>query len=406
MSDHETVIDVINLHKTFKLPTHKNSSIKSAFTTIGRKKNKGYVEQKALKDITFSVNKGEFFGIVGRNGSGKSTLLKILAGIYQPTKGSVSVKGKIVPFIELGVGFKQELSGRDNVYLNGAMLGFTTKQIDEKFESIVEFAELEAFMEQKLSNYSSGMQVRLAFSVATILAESDVLLLDEVLAVGDAEFQRKCFDYFRKLKKMHKTVIFISHDMSAIREYCDRVLMIENGTVKIVGSADEVAKEYVKLFIDTESQDEHKVKNVRDKKFGDGKITFRSAKTDKKIYSSDKNSHIILQTEIIANKSVDTAFSVGFLIKNASGQPVMGTNTAIENIIMNELKENQKAVVQWSIPNIFGDDTFSIDVAVTSLDGSDTYQWWEESCSFVNRKNMSTPYLISPSIPTEITYSQ
>src|SRR6185312_8467854 len=184
--------------------------------------------QHALKDISFEVKKGEFFGIVGRNGSGKSTMLKILAGIYQPTKGGVQKSGKLVPFIELGVGFNPELSGRENVFLNGALLGFSRKEIAAMYDEIVAFAELEKFMDQKLKNYSSGMQVRLAFSIA-IRAKSDILLIDEVLAVGDASFQQKCFDYFYKLKQDKRTVVFVSHDMGAVERFCDRAVLIDNG---------------------------------------------------------------------------------------------------------------------------------------------------------------------------------
>ncbi|HMH30872.1 MAG TPA: ABC transporter ATP-binding protein, partial [Methylomirabilota bacterium] len=223
----EIAISVKNVSKDFVLPHEKVSSIKSIFTSVTKKRNKKADTQHALKDVSFEIKKGEFFGIVGRNGSGKSTMLKILAGIYQPTAGSVRTKGKLVPFIELGVGFNPELTGRENVYLNGAMLGFSDKQVKAMYKDIVDFAELERFMDQKLKNYSSGMQVRLAFSMA-VRAEADILLIDEVLAVGDADFQRKCFDYFRSLKGAGTTVVFVTHDMDAVREYCDQAILIEN----------------------------------------------------------------------------------------------------------------------------------------------------------------------------------
>ncbi len=228
----ELAIRVEGVNKSFVLPHERPNSVKSLFVSPFKSKLKNSKEiQKSLTNISFSVKKGEFFGIVGRNGSGKSTLLKILAGIYQPNSGNVKITGRLVPFIELGVGFNPELTGRENVYLNGALLGFSPKEIDKKYDSIVDFAELERFMDQRLKNYSSGMQVRLAFSVATILAESDILLIDEVLAVGDADFQRKCFNYFKKLKKDKKTVVFVSHDMDAVREYCDRALLIDDSKV-------------------------------------------------------------------------------------------------------------------------------------------------------------------------------
>ena len=220
-------ISVKNVSKNFKLPHQKTSSIKDVFVrplqALGG--SRAVEVQHALNDISFDIKEGEFFGIVGRNGSGKSTMLKILAEIYQPTSGEVSVKGRLVPFIELGVGFNPELTGRENVYLSGALNGVSEKEVDEMYGDIVEFAELENFMDQQLKNYSSGMQVRLAFSVAT-RAKADILLIDEVLAVGDADFQRKCFEYFKRLKKAKTTVVFVSHDMNAVREYCDRAVLI------------------------------------------------------------------------------------------------------------------------------------------------------------------------------------
>lgn len=245
MSD-KAAIAVRKITKDFRLPHEMNNSLKSLIIHPFRKRST-VESQHALRDISFEVKQGEFFGILGRNGSGKSTLLKILAGIYQPTSGNVDLNGKLVPFIELGVGFNPELTGRENVYLNGALLGFSKKEIDARYKDIVDFAELSDFMDQKLKNYSSGMQVRLAFSVAT-RAEADILLIDEVLAVGDAEFQRKCFNYFKSLKKRGATVVFVTHDMNAVKEYCDRAILVENGVIASEGKAADVAKEYTKLF--------------------------------------------------------------------------------------------------------------------------------------------------------------
>ena len=204
--DPEVAIRIDGLSKTFKLPHEKYTSVKSVFINFYRRK-RTYELQQALKDVSFEIKKGEFFGIIGRNGSGKSTLLKLIAGIYTPTKGEIKISGSLTPFIELGVGFNEQLTGRENVYLNGALLGFNRKEMNTMYKDIVEFAELEKFMDQKLKNYSSGMQVRLAFSIA-IRAKSDILLLDEVLAVGDIAFQQKCYDYFSNLKIQNKTNLF------------------------------------------------------------------------------------------------------------------------------------------------------------------------------------------------------
>ena len=235
-------VKIHHVSKFFRLPTEATQSLRTSL--VNRFKGiKGYKEQHVLKDISFEVEKGDFFGIVGRNGSGKSTLLKIISEIYVPEKGTVTIDGKLVSFIELGVGFNPELTGRENVYMNGAMLGFSTEEIDTMYDDIVEFAELEEFMNQKLKNYSSGMQVRLAFSVA-IKAQGDILILDEVLAVGDEAFQRKCNDYFMERKKSGKTTILVTHDMNAVKKYCNKAVLIEDGLIKVVGAPDDVANQY------------------------------------------------------------------------------------------------------------------------------------------------------------------
>lgn len=242
MTENNIAVKVEHVSKFFKLPTESTQSLRT--TMVNRFRGiKGYKEQHVLKDISFEVKKGDFFGILGRNGSGKSTLLKIISQIYYPEKGSVTVDGKLVSFIELGVGFNPELTGRENVYLNGALLGFSRDEIDDMYDDIVDFAELRDFMNQKLKNYSSGMQVRLAFSVA-IKAQGDVLILDEVLAVGDEAFQRKCNDYFVERKKSGKTTILVTHDMGAVKKYCNKAVLIEHGLVKAIGNPENVANQY------------------------------------------------------------------------------------------------------------------------------------------------------------------
>ena len=217
-TNNATAVKIENLYKSFRLLTEKSFGLKQAI--FNRLKGvKGYKEQKVLKGLDFEIKKGEFVGIIGRNGSGKSTLLKIIAGIYYPEKGTVTIDGTLVPFIELGVGFNPELTGRENVYMNGALLGFSNSEIDQMYNDIWEFAELKDFQDQKLKNYSSGMQVRLAFSIA-IRARGDILLLDEVLAVGDAAFQQKCNDYFASLKDQKQTVVLVTHSMENVKKFC------------------------------------------------------------------------------------------------------------------------------------------------------------------------------------------
>ena len=238
----KAIVEISKLTKSFKIPLEASSGVKQQLINI-LKGRKGYRVFTPLKDISFTINEGDFFGIVGRNGSGKSTLLKTIAGIYTSNSGNVKVHGSLVPFIELGVGFNPELTGRENIFLNGALLGFSHEEMESMYRAIVEFAELEDFMEERLKNYSSGMQVRLAFSIA-IRAHADILLLDEVLAVGDEAFQKKCYSYFDKLKREKRTVILVTHDMAAVERFCTKAVFIEDGHVKMIGRPYRIAAAY------------------------------------------------------------------------------------------------------------------------------------------------------------------
>lgn len=253
----EAAIKVEHVSKSFKLPHEKNSSLKSVFVNIF-KKRRTFEKQTVLKDVSFQIKRGEFFGIVGRNGSGKSTLLKLLAGIYSPDSGAIHINGKLTPFIELGVGFNPELTGRENVYLNGALLGFNRKEMDVMYDEIVKFAELEKFMDQKIKNYSSGMQVRLAFSIA-IRADTEIMLIDEVLAVGDQSFQEKCYKYFANIKEADKTIIFVTHDMGSVERFCDRVLLLDKSqTENGIYPVREAVSQYNELnYQPTASKERH-----------------------------------------------------------------------------------------------------------------------------------------------------
>lgn len=239
----EPVIQVKNLSKSFIIPHQRHDSLVEYLSHPGRIFKPSGEKFTVLKDIDLDVYPGDFLGIMGRNGSGKSTLLKILAGIYSPTSGSVKVKGKMVPFLELGVGFNSELSGRENVFLNGIILGLSRSFLQKKYDEIVKFAELEKFMDMPLKNYSSGMQVRLAFSIA-IMADADVYILDEVLAVGDIEFQKKCFNIFREYKKRKKTIILVTHSSASVKDFCNRAAFLKDGVLHFYDSIDGVIKAY------------------------------------------------------------------------------------------------------------------------------------------------------------------
>jgi ABC-type polysaccharide/polyol phosphate transport system ATPase subunit len=238
--------EVRNVSKSFVLPHQQRTTFKELFLHPWHRTT--YEHQQALHDVSFSVDEGEFFGIIGPNGSGKSTLLKILAGIYRQDAGEVRVRGLLSPFIELGVGFNPELNARDNIRINGTLLGLSRRELEHRFDDIVAFAELERFVDQKLKNYSSGMQLRLAYSIA-IQVPFDILLLDEVLAVGDASFQEKCFATFRRFRSEGKTMIFVSHDLTAVSEYCDRALLLVRGEPRSLGPVQYVVKAYEELTV-------------------------------------------------------------------------------------------------------------------------------------------------------------
>lgn len=396
--DDDTAIQVKNVYKNFRLPHEKDMTVKSALiSTLRGKKSRTVTTQHALKDISFEIKKGEFFGIVGRNGSGKSTLLKILAGIYQPTQGSVLVRGRLVPFIELGVGFNPELTGRENVYLNGALLGFSKDEVTSMYDEIVKFAELEKFMDQKLKNYSSGMQVRLAFSMA-IRAEADILLVDEVLAVGDADFQRKCFAYFKKLKREKKTVVFVSHDMNAVREYCDRAIMINDSQLVHEGKPEQIAVHYTKLFTQTGATNETgKAQN----RWGDGAAKFLKTEVLPKKISGETEQLTIKTTIKFHEDMSDPIF--GFRLKDATNSVITGTNTRILHQEVGSYKAGDNIAVEWKIPNVFADGTYYIDPAIVRSDGIGICDWWEEAATFTSYKDQHSPYMIDPPIDVNIT---
>lgn len=392
----EVVLKVENVYKNFKLPHEKTTSIKSSIVNIFKSKDKTIEVQHALKDISFEVKKGEFFGILGRNGSGKSTLLKILAEIYTPTKGSVARVGKLVPFIELGVGFNPELTGRENVFLNGALFGFSKKEIEAKYDKIVEFAELEKFMDQKLKNYSSGMQVRLAFSVATH-AEADILLIDEVLAVGDADFQRKCYSFFKSLKKQGKTVIFVTHDMGAVNEYCDRAMLINDSLKVKEGKANVISNEYLKLFNNAEEAEVKPSADAKDR-WGVGGVVF-----DKITAKVNKENQVDVSVTCHAEKDIEGAV-IGFRIKSGTGDLVTGENNQQHGPAL-DLKAKEKVALSWQIPDIFSSDTYSVDATIRLTDNVTICDNWDNAGSFVIKKKAKTPYIVEPQMKLEVNRS-
>ena len=401
MSDQQPAVTVTGLYKTFKLPHEKHSGVKQAVVNIFKGAS-GYEAQKVLNDISFEIKKGEFFGIVGRNGSGKSTLLKLLAGIYTPDKGLVHINGTLTPFIELGVGFNPELTGRENIFMNGALLGFDRKQVEQMYDDIVEFAELDQFMDQKLKNYSSGMQVRLAFSIA-IRAKSDILLLDEVLAVGDAIFQKKCFDYFKQLKREGRTVIFVSHDTGALQEYCTSGILLEKGKIVKTGKIDTIVKDYLDILNETEKQEAQG--EEKQQRWGSGEVIVESMSlgnnTDKtKIFRDDDP--ITITTTFKAKQDVEAPV-LGVTITDLTGQIVFQSNTLWCKIAMKDMTKGDRVQLQLDIPNAFNTGTYLVSPAVATNDGTHVYDWREDMARLKVTKQQKSHAVVNMKHGIEVT---
>lgn len=386
----DSALRIKNVSKSFDLPHQKADSIKSIFVNpFQRYTNE---KQKALNGISLDIKKGEFFGIVGRNGSGKSTLLKCIAGVYGVDEGEIIRNGSLVPFIELGVGFNSDLSGRDNVYLNGAMLGFSREQMDDMYNEIVEFAELEKFMDQKLKNYSSGMQVRLAFSIA-IRAESDILLLDEVLAVGDSAFKQKCNNYFYDLKNSGKTIILVTHSMSAVEEYCTRAMLMDKGEVLSVGKPDEITDLYNELnFRSTNSPVDQKNKSLKQQMLASSKevkpdkaeivhIETFNPKTNKVQSTFKYDEQIGVRYKIEARSDIESP-TVGLVFRDRLKNRVFATNTQVKKTKLKDMKSGDKATVEFVVDNIFDNTSYMISGAVASTDRSEVFHRVKDAYEF------------------------
>lgn len=402
MSD-EIAIKVDHVSKTFRLPHEKNNSIKGALINF-RGQKKTFEKQRVLDDVSFEIKKGEFFGIVGRNGSGKSTLLKMLAGIYAPSNGSIQVNGKLTPFIELGVGFNPELTGRENVYLNGSLLGFSRKEMTAMYDDIVEFAELEKFMDQKLKNYSSGMQVRLAFSIA-IRAQGDILVLDEVLAVGDALFQKKCYDYFKQLKKNKKTVVFVSHDSGALEEYCSEGILIESGRIVYSGNISKVVKEYTDILNKTEQKTNPQ--QTKKNRWGNGKATIIKTHLSKVQKSSrvydEGETNVGIRLTFKANQDILSPVA-GITISDLAGQIIFQSNTLWTKKNLRDLKAQETVEINWQIPNCFNTGKYSVSPAISDSAGIEVLDWYEDACIFEVQKQQKSHGLINVEHSLKVVY--
>jgi ABC-2 type transport system ATP-binding protein len=345
-----TSIQVEDLHKSFRIPTHRVDSLKERLVRPFAARD--YRLLKALDGISFEINQGEFFGIVGRNGSGKSTLLKLLASIYRADSGTIRIAGRLAPFIELGVGFNPDLTARENVVLNGVMMGLSPQETRKRLDAIIDFAELDEFVDLKLKNYSSGMMVRLAFSLM-MEVDPDILLIDEVLAVGDAAFQQKCADAFREMKAKGKTIILVTHQMATVEEYCHRAMLISNGKVAHIGQPDEVGRQYLRLNFegigatDSPSSEGGKDTAVR-------MLAARVVNADgEQVSSIEHGEQIRIQIEIEAREDF-AALAVGHLIVNADGVAVCELRAPIGGDPPPPIKAGERFKLETTVENRLG----------------------------------------------------
>jgi ABC-2 type transport system ATP-binding protein len=341
------VIEAREIEKSFQIASHKIDSLKERLTAFSRQ------EQKllhALRGVSFDVHRGEFFGIVGRNGSGKSTLLKILASIYKADAGTVRMAGRLAPFIELGVGFNPELTAVENVELNGVMMGLHRREARQRLGAVLEFAELEDFVDMKLKNYSSGMLVRLAFSVM-IQSDAEILLIDEVLAVGDAAFQQKCADVFHEIRDSDRTVILVTHDMSAVEHYCHRAILLHDGVVADAGDPDVVARSYLRLNFENVSSG---VGDVDD--FGEApELQMVGAKLlgpdGAEVNSVEQGDDLRLEAIFEASRTIERP-SFGFTFVNADGVSIGGVGKDLEEDGgPMQLEAGQRVTIEATVEN-------------------------------------------------------
>ncbi len=376
-----TAISVSGLTKRFRIPLDRSTTLKYRIAHL--RSTSRYRTLMALDNVSFDVPEGQFLGIVGANGSGKSTLLKILSRIYKPTTGSVALNGRVSPFLELGVGFNTELTARENVLVNGAILGLSRAELQRRMDAILAFSELEDFADQRLKNYSSGMQVRLAFTVA-IQADASILLMDEVLAVGDARFQAKCFDVFSRYRREGKTVVLVTHDLSAVELHCDRALFLEHGRLVAEGPASEVTAYYRRRV--GERRDSDRVAEGELDRWGDGSLQFQSVR----LLDADGGEHVNFDTDkpmtiafrMRAREKVDDLV-IGIGLHRADGAVLGGTNTFIDRVALPSVHPGDELELEYRMermPLLTG--TYRLTVAAHNSVNSVTYDRIEQAFEF------------------------
>ena len=390
-----------SIWKTFRLPHDRPYTLKQR--VLHPRLSRQATELHALRDVSFAVESGEFFGIIGRNGSGKSTMLKCLAGIYQPDRGTIDVTGRVSPFIELGVGFNPELTARDNVVVNAALLGMSRAEALARFPDIIRFAELERFVDLKLKNYSSGMQVRLGFAAA-IQADAEIYLVDEVLAVGDARFQEKCFDVFRRMKREGRTVIYVTHDMGTVERFCDRVMLLEGGEVATIGDSREVVLTYRQHNLEIEQEEARAQQAEGSRRWGDGAAEileswFEDAEGRRQGVVVQRNATAFRTRIRFKRTMTDPIF--GVVVKAESGAVVFVTNTASHGVATGPFGAGDEVVFSVRFDVWLADGHYSISPAVAYQDAQRIADWREDFFDLTVRGESFSGGLVD--LPNEVS---
>jgi ABC-type polysaccharide/polyol phosphate transport system ATPase subunit len=384
------VVDGVS--KTFRIPHQQYHTLKERMLHPGRSRT--FEEFHALSDVSVTIKQGEFFSIVGRNGSGKSTLLKCLAGIYRPDRGGVQVNGRLSPFIELGVGFNPDLAARDNVVINAVMMGLSRAEARRRFDEIVAFAELEEFVDLKLKNYSSGMAVRLGFAVATQI-DADVLLVDEVLAVGDASFQQKCFDVFRRMKEAGKTILLVTHDMGLAEHFSDRAMLLERGDVMAIGDPHEIGRMYNQInFGDL----------VHDEPTAGESAASRPAEIlhcwfevgGARVADVPHGEQLEILTEVHFRDAIeDPVFAL--TLRNDAGHTVFATSTQWEQTETGRFAADETVTMRVTVPAWFAPSRYRATPSVARAgSGADTLDVREDAASVILHSTRSTGAVLDP----------
>ena len=387
-------IQVESVSKTFRIKSRKKHTTTLKSTLVSILKGKRFIREErkfsALREVSFDVPKGTTLGIIGSNGSGKSTLLKLIAGIHRPTTGGITTDGRISALIELGAGFHPEFTGRENIFINGIILGLTRKQIQQKLEDIIQFSELEAFIDSPVKTYSSGMYMRLAFAIA-VAVDPDILLIDEILAVGDASFQKKCQNRMNTFKAEGKTIVIVTHDLGALERYCDRVLWLDHGELQAYGDVQSVMRMYLEHvaeqqranLLDDQGWDNSPSKSLRKKRWGSQEVEINSVEmfngTKEPCYLYKTGDKMAIEIIYKAYRPVyDPVFGVG--IFRDDDTYCYGTNTHIENINIPRIEGEGK--IRFCVDHLdLTEGKYLLDVAVHEKDGT-PYDYQTRAYSF------------------------